>query len=184
MHLIFKLAWATRAIIYKIFFGKFAIPGYIGPPTFLLGTRKIFLMKRVRIFPGLRAEVHRQGKLVIHENVTIGQDFHVTCISELNIRSGTIISGNVMITDIDHEYRNVNLSVIDQPYIPSRTDIGENCFIGMGVRIQAGTVLGKGCVIGANSVVRGTFPDYSVIVGSPGRIVKRYNKTTEMWERC
>tara|TARA_Y100000815_G_C13166868_1_gene434005 strand:- start:465 stop:752 length:288 start_codon:yes stop_codon:yes gene_type:complete len=94
-----------------------------------------------------------------------------------------MITGNVTITDIDHEYRDVTRSVIDQPYIPSKTDIGENCFIGMGARIQAGTILGKGCIVGANAVVRGTFPDHSVIVGSPGRIVKQYNCESGEWEK-
>jgi acetyltransferase-like isoleucine patch superfamily enzyme len=54
----------------------------------------------------------------------------------------------------------------------------------MGARIQAGTILGDGCVVGANSVVRGVFEDHSVIVGAPGRVVKRYNKATGVWERC
>jgi acetyltransferase-like isoleucine patch superfamily enzyme len=183
MHNLYKVSWGLRAVLYKMFFGCFLFPGYIGPPTFLLGLNKIFLMRKVRIFPGLRAEVHGNGKLIIHENVTIGQNFHVTCMSELNIRSGTIISGDAMITDIDHEYRNTELSVIDQPHLPSKTDIGENCFIGMGARLQAGTVLGKGCVVGANSVVRGEFPEYSVIVGAPGRVVKQYNAASGQWER-
>jgi acetyltransferase-like isoleucine patch superfamily enzyme len=183
MHNIFKLSWVIRAIFYKIFFGRFSLPGYIGPPTFLLGTNKFFFMSRVRVFPGLRAEAHGQGKLVIHNNVTIGQNFHVTCMSELNIRSGTMITGNVTVTDIDHEYRDTACSVIEQPFIPSKTDIGENCFIGMGARIQAGTILGKGCIVGANSVIRGTFPDHSVIVGAPGRIVKQYNTESGEWER-
>lgn len=184
MQYFYKMAWALRAIVYKAFFGRFTMPGYIGAPIFLLGTNKIFLMRRVRIFPGLRAEVHGTGKLIIHENVSIGQNFHVTCMAELNIKSGTIISGDVMITDIDHEYRDVGLSVIDQPYLPAKTDIGENCFIGIGARIQAGTVLGRGCIVGANSVVRGHFPAHSVIVGMPARVVKRFNIDTDEWERC
>ena len=63
------------------------------------------------------------------------------------------------------------------------TTIGENCFIGMGAAIMPGTVLGKQCVVGANSVVKGTFPDYCVIVGSPAKIVKKYNQHTQIWEK-
>lgn len=63
------------------------------------------------------------------------------------------------------------------------TKIGENCFIGIGVAIQAGTILGKQCVVGSNSVVRGEFPDYCVIVGAPARIVKKYNFETQRWEK-
>lgn len=67
--------------------------------------------------------------------------------------------------------------------ITKRTEIGENCFIGFGAAIQAGTVLGKQCIVGTNAVVRGEFPDYSVIVGAPAKVVKQYNKETGEWER-
>ncbi len=173
-----------RAILYKCIFGKFEFPGYIGRPIFLLGSRKIFLMRRVRIFPGMRAEVHGKGRLIINENVTIGQNFHVSCISEIIIGSGTLMSGDVMVTDMDHQYEDVHKSVIEQPYVASPTRIGKNCFIGMGARIQAGTILGDGCIVGANSVVRGVFEDHSVIVGAPGRVVKRFNRETGAWEKC
>ena len=49
--------------------------------------------------------------------------------------------------------------------------------------IQAGTILGKQCIVGANSVVRGTFPDYCVIVGAPARIVKRYDEPSKQWRK-
>ncbi|MDZ4322349.1 MAG: DapH/DapD/GlmU-related protein, partial [Phenylobacterium sp.] len=72
-------------------------------------------------------------------------------------------------------------SVIDQPLVPSKTRIGKNCFIGAGACIQAGTILGDGCIVGANAVVRGVFEDHSVIVGVPGRVVKRFNRETGTW---
>jgi len=181
MHNLYKLVWTIRALVYRILFGRFDMPGYLGRPVFLLGTRKIFIGKRVRILPLLRAEVHGSGRLIINENVRIGQNFHVTCMSELVIDSGTIITGNVVVTDIDHEYRDAELSVIDQPLVPSKTRIGKNCFIGAGACIQAGTILGDGCIVGANAVVRGVFEDHSVIVGVPGRVVKRFNRETGTW---
>ena len=63
------------------------------------------------------------------------------------------------------------------------TIIGENCFIGYGVAIQAGTKLGKQCIVGANAVVRGDFPDYSVIAGVPAKIIRKYNFDTKTWDR-
>lgn len=95
----------------------------------------------------------------------------------------TTISGNVFITNIDHEYQKIDKHIMEQPMICKKTVIGENCFIGFGAAIQAGTVLGKQCVVGTNAVVRGTYPDYSVIVGVPAKVVKRYNKETGKWER-
>lgn len=53
----------------------------------------------------------------------------------------------------------------------------------MGAAIMAGTVLGKQCVVGANAVVKGTYPDYSVIAGVPAKIIKRYNAQSGLWEK-
>jgi hypothetical protein len=37
--------------------------------------------------------------------------------------------------------------------------------------------------VGTNAVVRGTFPDYCVLVGAPARIVKRYDAISGIWRR-
>ncbi|MHC2115763.1 DapH/DapD/GlmU-related protein [Stenotrophomonas geniculata] len=75
------------------------------------------------------------------------------------------------------------MPVSHQPVTVKPTRIGDNCFIGVGARIQAGTVLGKGCVVGANAVVRGAFPAYSVLVGAPARAVRRYDPKDGSWNR-
>lgn len=183
MAVFFKAAWAIRAIFYKIFFAEFGFPGYIGRPIFLMGTRKMHVGSKVRIFPGMRAEVHGSGSLHLDDNISIGQNFHVIAGNDLRIGSGCLISGDVFITDIDHSYENPDKPVFDQPDAVKKTWIGDNCFLGIGVRIQAGTSLGNGCIVGANSVVRGTFPDHSVIAGIPARIIKRYNPDCGTWER-
>tara|TARA_R110001606_G_C15404041_1_gene653828 strand:+ start:13398 stop:13952 length:555 start_codon:yes stop_codon:yes gene_type:complete len=184
MALFCKILWAIRAIVYGAVFCRFGFPGYIGRPAFLLGTRRMHIGKRIRIFPGLRAECHGQGRLFIHDNVSIGQNFHVIASSDLHIESGCLISGDVFVTDTEHTFEQVNVPIFDQPDRVAPTRIGENCFLGIGARIQAGTILGDGCIVGANAVVRGNFPPHSVLVGAPARVIKRYNPEHEMWERC
>jgi len=183
MHNLYRFFWAARAVIYKLVFARFGWLSYIGPPIFLLRPGRIHVGGRVRIFPGLRAECHGDGALFIGDNVSIGQNFHVIAGSKLLIGSGCLISGDVFVTDTDHTFDLVNIPVFDQPDRIASTRIGDNCFIGIGARIQAGTTLGNGCVVGANSVVKGDFPDYSMIVGVPGRVVKRYSPENGTWQR-
>lgn len=183
MSLVSKVWWAIRAILLTPFFGRIGMPSYIGSTTFLLGTRRMRIGRNVRIFPGLRAEVHGDGHLVIEDNVAIAQSVHITAMGDLRIGAGTAITAFVMITDMDHGYSEVGTPVVEQPLEYRRTRIGRNCFIGQGAKIQAGTTLGDGCVVGANAVVRGDFPPNSVIVGMPGRIVKRYHPDKRSWER-
>ena len=176
-----KLIWGCIAICYAPFFKSFSFPSHIGIPLFTSGLKRVSVLKRVRIMPGLRIETHKNGTITFNENVSIGQNFHITSAGNLIIESNTTISGNVFVTNNDHDYEEIGKHILDQQMIVKETRIGENCFIGYGAAIQAGTILGKQCVIGANSVVRGNFPDCCVIVGAPARIVKRYNPLTAQW---
>lgn len=51
--------------------------------------------------------------------------------------------------------------------------VGDDCWIGGNVTILAGVTVGKGCTIGANSLVTRDIPDYSVAYGSPAKVVKK-----------
>ena len=99
----------------------------------------------------------------------------------LHINNNVTILANTFITNLDHEYTDIDKSVMEQGHSLKTTTIGEGCFIGYGVAIQAGTVLGRHCVVGTNSVVRGIYPDYCVIVGSPAKVVKKYDFSNKEW---
>lgn len=178
-----KLIWVLRAVIYKPFFGKIGFISYLGRPVFIKGSKNIFIGKNVRIFPNIRLETHGGGKIIIGDNIAIQQNVHITSAANLVIGSSSTILANTFVTNIDHEYEEMGKHILEQPMRIRETKIGENCFIGAGVAIQAGTILGKQCIVGANSVVRGTFPDYCVIAGAPAKILKRYNPETKVWEK-
>lgn len=56
-----------------------------------------------------------------------------------------------------------------------RIIIGSNVFIGDNSTILPNTTIGNNCIIGAGSVVRGKFPDNSVIVGNPAKVLTTMN---------
>ena len=72
---------------------------------------------------------------------------------------------------------------LERSYQIEPVSIGDKTWIGDNVCILPGTRIGRGSVVGANSVVRGVFPDYCVIVGAPARIVKRYDPVRKGWYR-
>jgi acetyltransferase-like isoleucine patch superfamily enzyme len=57
--------------------------------------------------------------------------------------------------------------------------VGSNCFIGMRSILLPGTILGDNVIVGAGSVVKGTFPDNVVIAGNPAKILCN----TDEWAR-
>ncbi|MGT2432011.1 acyltransferase [Cupriavidus basilensis] len=48
--------------------------------------------------------------------------------------------------------------------------IGDFSFVGMGSILMPGCQIGRGCIIGAGTVVRGRVEDYSIYVGNPGAV--------------
>lgn len=51
--------------------------------------------------------------------------------------------------------------------------VGNNTYIGVKCMILPGTTIGSNCVIGAGSLVRGVFPDDSVVMGNPARVIMK-----------
>lgn len=178
-----KIIWGIRALLYSIIYRNIEMPSYIGKPIYISNSRNVKFGKRCRVYPGIRAElVGNAASVKIGDNVSIGQNFHVVSDKEtLKIGNDVTISGNVLITNCDHSYEEIGMHILDQELILQHTEIGDGCFIGYGAVIQAGTVLGKQCIVGANAVVRGQFPDYCVIVGAPAKIVKHYDVVSKKW---
>ena len=59
--------------------------------------------------------------------------------------------------------------------------IGERCFIGPHSTIEAGTTLGHGTLVSSHSRVRGQFPDFAVLAGSPARMVGDVREADTRW---
>jgi acetyltransferase-like isoleucine patch superfamily enzyme len=175
---------------YSLFFKNIGQKSIIKNPIFLSNIAHISIGKNVFIRDHSRLECVLEKNeqrfiphLVIEDGVSIEQRCHITAADTLIIKKNTMISFDVSMQDTDHEYQDLSMSVGKQPLMIKKTQIGENCFIGSGAKIQAGTILGRHCVVGSNAVVRGTFPDYSVIVGAPARIVKRYDEKSQKWKK-
>lgn len=96
-----------------------------------------------------------------------------------------LLSPNVYITDCDHEYRNLEVPVIDQGIVQKgqAVSIGDGSYIGINTVIVGNVKIGKHCVIGANSVVTKDVPDFCVAVRSPAKILRKCNKDTGEWEK-
>lgn len=144
----------------------------------------------VRIWEGYRLEgvnlyggVQFQPLLKIGDQVSFQQYCHVTFAGNLEIGAGSSLMFNVLVTDIEHKYEELDTPVLQQPLKITHTYIGRNCFIGAGAKIQAGTHLGDHCIVGANAVVRGQFPDRCVIAGVPARIIKRFDPNSVAWRK-
>jgi acetyltransferase-like isoleucine patch superfamily enzyme len=78
----------------------------------------------------------------------------------------------VYITDQNHGYDDPRLPISKQSQPERPVTIGDGSWLGHGTVVLPGARIGRHVVIGANSVVTGDIPDYSIAVGAPARVVK------------
>jgi acetyltransferase-like isoleucine patch superfamily enzyme len=120
--------------------------------------------------------------------ISIGNDVHVgryTCITsirEIVIEDGCLLSEHVYISDHGHGIDPQAGLLVDQKLISKGpVHIKAHTFIGYRACILPGVTLGRHCVVGANSVVTTSFPDYSMIAGVPARLIKTYSHQQAEW---
>lgn len=114
-------------------------------------------------------------KLVIGDNVYIGNNFYCNCIGGLTINSGTIISYNCTIMTYNHNYNEELFMPYGLSNIYKEVIIKEHVWIGINVNIAGGVVIEENSVIGMGTTVAKRIEAGSIFAG--GRILaKREDK--------
>ena len=129
----------------------------------------------------LMGNSEKNATIYIGSGTTIGHYAHLIGIHSVTIEAKVLIADRVFISDCTHRYDDISNPVIKQDIKElSPVIIGEGSWIGENVCI-CGASIGKHCVVGANSVVTTNIPDYCVAVGSPARVVKKYDFDRNEW---
>ena len=186
--LIKKITKVANFIFLKPFFKKYGQgtrieKAYFLTPQFIELGNNVFIGNLARIEGvDLYEEVKFYPKIEINDNVTIQQNIHLTCANSIIIKQNTAIAANVSITDIIHPYEDINIPIEKQQIRFKKVEIGEDCKIYNNAVILPGVTIGNHSVVGANSlVIEGVYPDFSIIVGSPAKIVRRY--INDKWQK-
>lgn len=120
-------------------------------------------------------------QIIFGDGASVQQNLHLTCANRVVIGANTAIAANVTITDIHHPYNDIALPIERQMIKVKEVIIGEDCKIYNNAVILPGVHIGKHVTIGANSVVNHDIPKYSVAVGNPAKVVKKYDFETKEW---
>ena len=102
------------------------------------------------------------ARVAINPDVTIGKH----CI----INTNATVEHDALIADFVHICPGVSLA--------GNVTIGEGTQVGIGATVIQGVSIGKWVSIGAGAVILNDIPDYAVVVGNPGKIIK-YNSIDE-----
>lgn len=123
-----------------------------------------FIMNGVTIAP-------YGGSIQIAENVFVGPCCVLYGHGGLVIGKNTMIAAHSVVIPSNHVFSDRDQPINQQPATSLGIKIGEDVWIGCGVKILDGVSIGKGCVIGAGAIVNKSIPEYSIAVGVPAKVI-------------
>lgn len=163
---------------------------------------------RMRIGPGLTSGVGlrldafppepgsgsaaRGPCLTIGADVQVNDYVHIAAIEDVTIGDRVLIASKVFVSDHDHGAYGEDRGAPHEPpttppaarrLVARPVAIGDDVWLGENVAVLAGARIGRGAVVGANSVVTGEIPPESVAVGAPARVVRTWNEEARRWQR-
>nr|AIA12074.1 Bacterial transferase hexapeptide (six repeats) [uncultured bacterium] len=188
-----RLADFLSALLYRMLgrvfgmFGAYGRGARIVRPRHIFGARNIYLGPDASILGGAyliaRGGTDQPPRLELAEGAAVGHLAHIVCLRRVSIGAHALLADRVFITDNGHSYADAGRPIVQQPlqYLGD-AEIGPGSWVGEGASIIAARV-GRNCVIAAGAVVTRDIPDYSVAVGAPARVVRRYCPERQAWLR-
>jgi hypothetical protein len=160
-------------------------PGFVGTVYYFAKCRcfvhpKAMVQLSRRISFGRKTTVHRYARIIVGKGrVVLGSHSNVQCFTTIAAGDGVVSLGdhvrigpNCSLLGADHEYRDRETPIHMQPMTNPGLKIGDDVWIGANCVVLPGIEIGRGCVVGAGSVVTRSLPPYSVAVGNPARVIK------------
>ncbi|CAN5596715.1 hypothetical protein BH23ACT3_BH23ACT3_13820 [soil metagenome] len=161
-------------------FGSFGADSVICfPHNTIMNEHYVHIGERTMIGPGVTLSAGMvPGQRCLSERVVtigdrclIGRGSGIVGHLEIVIGHDVWTGHHVYLTDQNHGYADVDLPISQQVQPERPVHVGDGSWLGHGTVVLPGSRIGRHVVVGANSVVTGDIPDYSVAVGAPARVV-------------
>ena len=109
------------------------------------------------------------GNIIIGSKVYINSGCVIYSGNGVYIGNNVSVAANVVFAPVNHEFINKNELIQKQGFRESKGGIiiEDDVWVGAGSVLLDGTILRKGCVIGAMTLVRGEVPANSICAGNP-----------------
>lgn len=152
----------------------------------MLGWKNVRIGHHTTISEGVWINVNDRGSddvaVSIGDNCFIGRRNFFS--------SGNLIElGDYCLTGLDCHFLGSD-HLHESPFVPyvatgttsgGRIVIGPNCWLGSSVTVLKGVTVGYGSIIGAGSVITRDVPPFSIVVGNPGRVIRRFDVGQQLW---
>lgn len=162
-------------------------------PFDIRGRRFVSVSKGFTTGFGCRIEavpLNNKKTLLIGENFQMNDYVHITAMESVIIGNNVLIASKVYISDCSHgsyagdKFDSHPDSIPkDREMVSKPIKIEDNVWLGEFVSVLPGVTIGKGTIVGANSVVSKSLPPYVIAVGAPAKAIKKFNVENNHWER-
>ena len=159
-------------------FGKHSV---VMPPLRISGEGYIEIGNRVFIGPNswLQTLQYEENSPVVSigDGTSIVGSCVISAVRRVILENHVLLARNVYISDHMHKYSDLSMPILAQglekiePVL-----IRRGAWIGQNVVVCPGVTIGVGAVIGANSLVSESVPDFCLAVGSPAKVIKSFGK--------
>jgi acetyltransferase-like isoleucine patch superfamily enzyme len=189
-----SLGVALRRLLYRTVLGQIGKSVYIQDGAELVGAGNIEIENNVSILRDVRLNSRSDNsKVYLQSGVCLERGVDISCSQNTRIEIGekTFVNSYVCITGpgsikigkycligpqstiiaSSHNFADPTRKIRDQGGISKGIVIGDDCWLGQGVRVLDGVTIGQGCVIGAGAVVNKSIPPYSIAVGVPAKVI-------------
>jgi putative colanic acid biosynthesis acetyltransferase WcaF len=157
-----------------------AQPLFRGSPRLLFGWRRFLLRlfgarigPGVKIFPSVR--ITFPWNLAVGAGSVIAWKATLYNLGRLEIGERVVISQGAHLCGGNHDYEAEGF-----PLLKCDIGIGDDAWVAAEAFIGPGVRVGRGAVVGARAVVTGDVPEQAVVAGNPARVVKTRTRRRQL----
>jgi acetyltransferase-like isoleucine patch superfamily enzyme len=112
------------------------------------------------------------GSVQIGARTTINSFSALYGAGGIRVGARCMIAASTVIVASEHRFDAPEVPIGQQASVTVGIDIGDDVWLGAGVKVLDGVAIGHGAVVGANAVVNRTVPPFAVAVGVPARVIR------------
>lgn len=135
------------------------------------GNAQAELQNNVSLDRGVDIKVHGQGRTLIGKRTYIGPYVCLSGYGNITIGNDCLIASHTSLYAHNYNFEDPTKAIREQGYSHKGIVIGNNCWLGSGVRVLDGVTIEAGSIIGAGAVVTKNIPPNSIAVGTPAKVI-------------
>jgi acetyltransferase-like isoleucine patch superfamily enzyme len=179
-----------KNIKHRLTFREYGKHVNIAPHVIIKRPQFICIGNHVTIQRDTLIYIHPEKKDSNHCILRLGNYVHIGINSVIAARNRIIIEDYVLfaprvtIMDNTHIYEDIETPIVLQDLTRGgAVHLEKECWIGTNAIILPNVTIGRHAIIGANSVVTQNIPPFSVAVGAPAKVIKKYDFNKKKWVR-